>query len=133
MDEDIRALKDALENLNTRKSTSRRILTGILSKNSEKSELKPNLSPNLLREWIGRSIRSKINMSKIHDCECNSSPMILNGILVKLGQTLPLSSPREFPTPETIRGMGTSFRRTFGFSSVTYDWLMVALNTIDQS
>ena len=35
MNEDIRAQKDALENLNTRKSTSRRILTGILSKNFE--------------------------------------------------------------------------------------------------
>ena len=33
---DDRALKDALENLNTRKSTSRRIPTGILSKNSKK-------------------------------------------------------------------------------------------------
>ena len=72
-----------------------------------------------------------------------------------------------FPTPETIRGMGTSFRRnsfstsfpgfpspirsrgqsrrgpwervrltipaSFGWTNVTYDWLMVALNTIDQS
>ena len=37
-------VKDALENLNTRKSSSRRILTGILSKNSENSKLKPNLS-----------------------------------------------------------------------------------------
>ena len=33
---DDRALKDALENLNTRKSTLRRIPTGILSKNSKK-------------------------------------------------------------------------------------------------
>ena len=41
MNEDVRAQKDALENLNTRKSTSRRIVTGILSKNSE---LKPNLN-----------------------------------------------------------------------------------------
>ena len=41
MNEDVRAQKDALENLNTQKSTSRRILTGILSKNSEP---KPNLS-----------------------------------------------------------------------------------------
>ena len=39
---DVRALKDALENLNTRNSTSKRIPTGILSKNSENSELKPN-------------------------------------------------------------------------------------------
>ena len=37
------AQKDALENLNTQKSTSRRILTGILSENFENSELKPNL------------------------------------------------------------------------------------------
>ena len=42
--EDVWALKDVLENLNTPKSTSRRILTGILSKYSENSELKPNLS-----------------------------------------------------------------------------------------
>ena len=41
MNEDVRAEKDALENLNRRKSTSRRILTGILSKNSE---VQPNLS-----------------------------------------------------------------------------------------
>ena len=37
MNEDVRALKDSLESLNTRKSTSRRILTGILSNNSENS------------------------------------------------------------------------------------------------
>ena len=43
MNEDVRAQKDALENLNTQKSTSRRILTGILSENFENSELKPNL------------------------------------------------------------------------------------------
>ena len=42
MNEDVRALKGALENLNTGKSTSRRILTGILSKNSENSELEPD-------------------------------------------------------------------------------------------
>ena len=39
MNEDVRAFKDALENLNTQKITSRRILTGILLKNSENSEL----------------------------------------------------------------------------------------------
>ena len=32
MNEDVRALKDTLQNLNTRKSTSRRVLSGILSK-----------------------------------------------------------------------------------------------------
>ena len=54
MNEDVRAQKDALENLNTRKSTSRRILTGILSKNSE---FKPNLSSKHLREGSSRSMR----------------------------------------------------------------------------
>ena len=49
MNEDVRAQKDALENLNTRKSTSRRILTGILSKNSE---LKPNLSSKGSRHGV---------------------------------------------------------------------------------
>ena len=41
MNEDVKALKDALESLNTQKSTSRRILSGILSKTSENSKLKP--------------------------------------------------------------------------------------------
>ena len=41
MNEDVRALKDALENLNTPMSTTRRILSGILSKNSENYKLKP--------------------------------------------------------------------------------------------
>ena len=39
----LKCSEKALENLNTRKSTSRRILTGILSRNFENSELKPNL------------------------------------------------------------------------------------------
>ena len=39
--EDVKALKDALENLNTKMSTSRSILSGIFSKNSENYELKP--------------------------------------------------------------------------------------------
>ena len=38
-----RALEDALGNLNTQNSTLKRILTGILSKNSESSELEANL------------------------------------------------------------------------------------------
>ena len=67
MNEDVRAFKDVLENLNTRKSTLTRILTGILLKNSENSEL------------LDRRDKTPINMSKIHDCERNSSPMILIG------------------------------------------------------
>ena len=35
VNEDVRALKDMLENLNTQKGTSRRILPGILLKDSE--------------------------------------------------------------------------------------------------
>ena len=50
MNEDVKAEKDALENLNTRKSTSRRIITDILSKNSE---LKPDLSSINVRESAG--------------------------------------------------------------------------------
>ena len=57
MNEDARAQKDALENLKTRKSTSRRILTGILSKNSE---LKPNLSSKRSRvEFLIDTIQDK--------------------------------------------------------------------------
>ena len=40
MNEDVRALKDALENLNSQVSTSRRILSGILLKNSGNYKLK---------------------------------------------------------------------------------------------
>ena len=49
INKDGRALEDALENLNSRKSTSRRILTGILSRHSENSELEPNIRSKLLR------------------------------------------------------------------------------------
>ena len=71
MNEDVRELKDTLGNLNTRKNTSRRILTGILSKNSE---LKPNLSSKLFRGWSSRSTnKTSINMSKIYDFELNVS------------------------------------------------------------
>ena len=64
--EDVRALKDASENLNTRNSTSRRILTGILSKNSENSELKPYLNSKLLRACVilDRYDKARKNMSK---------------------------------------------------------------------
>ena len=46
MSEEVRALKNALKMKNTRKSTSRRILTGILSKTCE---LKPKFIP--LTAW----------------------------------------------------------------------------------
>ena len=40
MNEDVRALKDALENLNSQMSTSRMILSGILLKHSGNYKLK---------------------------------------------------------------------------------------------
>ena len=49
--EDVRALKDSLENQNTRKTISRRTLAGILSRRSENYELKPLLNSKLLRTW----------------------------------------------------------------------------------
>ena len=49
MNEDVRALKGALENLNTRKTISRKIVTCILLRNSKKSELKPHLNSKLFR------------------------------------------------------------------------------------
>ena len=45
MNEDVRAMEDALENLNTPKSASRMILSGILSKYYENYELKPKFKP----------------------------------------------------------------------------------------
>ena len=41
MNGDVRVAKDALENLKTRKTTSKWILTDVLSKKSETSQLKP--------------------------------------------------------------------------------------------
>ena len=47
MNEDVRALKDASENLNTRnrKSAEKKILTGIWLKNFENYERKPKFMP----------------------------------------------------------------------------------------
>ena len=47
-------IKHALENLNTRKSTFRRILTGILSRHSKNSEIL-NLSAKIFRAWSSLS------------------------------------------------------------------------------
>ena len=60
--------KDDLENLNTRKSTSKSILSGILSKNSENSELKANFGSKVFSAWSSLSIISYIDMSKPYDC-----------------------------------------------------------------
>ena len=81
MNGDVWALKDTSENLNTRKSTSKRILTGILSKNLKNSELKQNSSYKLWRAWrvLDRYGETRINMQKIYDCESNLFPIILLG------------------------------------------------------
>ena len=63
--EDIRALKDALENLTTQKSTSRRILSGMLLKNSENSEHKlKNVSSNTFIAWSSTLIINSMNTVK---------------------------------------------------------------------
>ena len=61
-----RALKDALENLNTRKSTS------ILN-------LRQNLRSKVFSARSSQSIINVINLSKTNDCECNSSSIISIG------------------------------------------------------
>ena len=76
--EDVKALKDALENLNTQMSTSRSILSGIFSKNSENYELKPKFKLyKVFSMWSSRLIINLIKMSKTNDFKCNSSPIIL--------------------------------------------------------
>ena len=71
-----RALKDALENLNTGNSTSRRILTGILSKNSE---LEAKFISEVFSARSSRSMINLINLSQTNDCECNLSSIISIG------------------------------------------------------
>ena len=71
----VRALKDTLENLNTWKSTSKRILTGICRK------ILKNMNLSQFKLWTFESVEFLINMIqdkhvKIHNCECNSSPII---------------------------------------------------------
>ena len=66
MNEDVRAQKDALENLNTQENIKKDSNVQVFCRKSLKnSELyKPNLRSEHLREWSSRSIRSMINMSK---------------------------------------------------------------------
>ena len=59
MSEEVRALNDALENLNTRKSKSRRILTVISSKNSETCKLTQNLCSEFFKAWCSRYYKKK--------------------------------------------------------------------------
>ena len=60
-----------LDNL-THEIASKRILTALLSKKSE------TLSSQFFSEWSSRS-QTRIDTSKIHDCERNSSPIIFIG------------------------------------------------------
>ena len=75
MNEEVRALNDALENLNTRKSKSKRILTGISSKNSETCKLTQNLSSEFFKAWCSRYYKKKLK----HYFERNLSPVASNG------------------------------------------------------
>ena len=56
MSEDAREFKDASENLNTRKSAAKKILTGIWLKNFENYERKPKFMP-----WIFHCVEFSID------------------------------------------------------------------------
>ena len=71
MNENARALKDALQNLNTRKSKKDQF-TGILSENYEVSQ---SVRSKRFSLSMGRVLNS-INKSKTHDRERNLSPML---------------------------------------------------------
>ena len=61
-----------------------------------------------------------------------------NVIVVVLSAPHEVGGSQKFLTPETVRENGYKILAlrilgSFGWASDTYDWLMVALNTIDQS
>lgn len=72
MNENASALKDAPQNLNTRKSKKDQF-TDILSENYELSQ---NVRSKLFSLSVSRVLNS-INKSKTHDRESNLSPMLL--------------------------------------------------------
>ena len=74
MSENVRAVKDALQNLNIRKSKKDRV-TGISSENSENYELSQNARSKLFSSPVSRVHNSK-NKPKTHDRERNLSPML---------------------------------------------------------
>ena len=74
MNENVRALKGALQKLNTRKSKKDQF-TGILSKKSDNYELSQNVRSNLFLASV-RRVLDTINKSKTHDCERILSPIL---------------------------------------------------------
>ena len=74
MSENVRAVKDALQNLNIRKSKKDQV-TGISSENSENYELSQNARSKLFSSPVSRVLNSK-NKPKTHDRERNLSPML---------------------------------------------------------
>ena len=72
MNENVGALKGALQELNTRKSKKDQF-TDILSENYELSQ---NVRSKLFSLSVSRVLNS-INKSKTHDRESNLSPMLL--------------------------------------------------------
>ena len=84
MNEDERALKDALENFNTQKSTSTGFYQVFCRNILKNINLSQNLSSNLFTSCVEFSFET-ITISKNHYCERNLSPMILIGNQVALG------------------------------------------------
>ena len=81
MNEDIRALKDASENLNTRnrKSAEKRFWQVFGWKILKIMNVSQNLCPEAFSAWSSSSMINLIKMSKTNACEGNSSPMKLIG------------------------------------------------------
>ena len=77
---DVRGLKDALENLNTRERTHQEGFYLVCCQKVLKVlNLSQKLSYKVLSAWSSQSIINLINMLKSYDCESYSSPMILIG------------------------------------------------------
>ena len=74
---DVGALKDALENLNSRERTHQEGFYLVCCQ--KVLNLSQNLSYKVLSAWSSQSIINLINMLKSYDCESYSSPMILIG------------------------------------------------------
>ena len=75
---DVRALKGALENLNTRERTHQEGFFLVCCQKALKVlNLSQNLSYKDLTAWSSQWIINLINMLKSYDCESHSSPMML--------------------------------------------------------
>ena len=87
---------------------------------------KPNLSSKLLREWSSRSIRSRIDISEIHDCELNSSPMILISNQMVYSWSKEIISLAFCPNPNNfLRLIWTKHAWNYSLISIVTIWLHI--------